>query len=157
MQVETVVESNEIPDRGEVLRKGFRMGDWIVRPIEGMIDGRLGTRHLQPKSMDVLLCLACSPNHIVERDALVEEVWGHAAVTDEPLTRCIHEIRRELNDTRDHPTYIQTIPKRGYRLIAPGRSGGRYCRSPMQSGIRRSIPAEEGSPAVFCRGDWPFK
>ena len=117
--METVTESNEMPDRGNVLRKGFRMGEWMVRPIEGLIDGRLGTRHLQPKSMDVLLCLACSPNHIVERDELIEQVWGHTAVTDEPLTRCIHEIRRELSDTRDHPTYIQTIPKRGYRLVAP--------------------------------------
>ena len=68
MQVETVIERNDAPDRGEILRKGFRMGEWIVRPIEGLIDGRLGSRHLQPKSMDVLLCLACTPNHIVERD-----------------------------------------------------------------------------------------
>jgi len=108
-----------MPSRTEVLRNGFRMGEWIVRPIEGLIDGRDGSRHLQPKSMDVLLCLASAPNHIVERDDLIEQVWGRTAVTDEPLTRCIHEIRRELSDTPDKPTYIQTIPKRGYRLIAP--------------------------------------
>jgi TolB-like protein/DNA-binding winged helix-turn-helix (wHTH) protein/tetratricopeptide (TPR) repeat protein len=118
MQVDKARNANEIPDRGETLRKGFRIGEWVVRPIEGLIDGRLGSRHLQPKSMDVLVCLACSPNHIVEREELIEQVWGHTAVTDEPLTRCIHDLRRELSDTRDHPTYIQTIPKRGYRLIA---------------------------------------
>jgi TolB-like protein/DNA-binding winged helix-turn-helix (wHTH) protein/tetratricopeptide (TPR) repeat protein len=106
-----------MPECGEELRKGFRMGEWIVRPIEGMLVGGMGSRHLQPKSMDVLLCLASSANHIVERNDLIEQVWGHTAVTDEPLTRCIHEIRRELSDTRDRPTYIQTIPKRGYRLI----------------------------------------
>ena len=96
---------------------GFKMGEWIVRPIEGKLDGGAGSRHLQPKSMDVLLCLASSANHIVERNDLIEHVWGHTAVTDEPLTRCIHEIRRELGDTRDKPIYIQTIPKRGYRLV----------------------------------------
>ena len=117
--METVIQANEMASRTEVLRNGFRMGEWIVRPIEGLIDGRDGSRHLQPKSMDVLLCLASAPNHIVERDDLIEQVWGRTAVTDEPLTRCIHEIRRELSDTRDKPTYIQTIPKRGYRLIAP--------------------------------------
>jgi len=117
--VETVIQANEMASRTEVLRNGFRMGEWIVRPIEGLMDGRHGSRHLQPKSMDVLLCLASAPNHIVEREDLIEHVWGRTAVTDEPLTRCIHEIRRELSDTRDKPTYIQTIPKRGYRLIAP--------------------------------------
>jgi TolB-like protein/DNA-binding winged helix-turn-helix (wHTH) protein/tetratricopeptide (TPR) repeat protein len=119
MQVETEIEANEMLERSAILRKGFRMGEWIVKPVEGMIDGHHGPHHLQPKSMDVLLCLASSQNHIVERDQLIEQVWGGRAVSDEPLTRCIHEIRRELSDTCDKPTYIQTIPKRGYRLIAP--------------------------------------
>ena len=123
--METVIEASEIPERGEDLRLGFRMGDWIVRPIEGRLDGATGSHHLQPKSMDVLLCLASSANHIVERNDLIEQVWGHTAITDEPLTRCIHEIRRELGDTRDKPTYIQTIPKRGYRLIAAVEPVGR--------------------------------
>lgn len=134
-QVETVSESQGMPDSSDLLRNGFRLGEWQVHPIEGMIEGPAGTHHLQPKSMDVLLCLAGTPNHIVERDDLIERVWGRTAVTDEPLTRCIHEIRRELNDAPDHPTFIQTVPKRGYRLIAPvdpespsgadARAGGR--------------------------------
>ncbi len=123
--METVIEASEIPECGEELRLGFRMGDWIVRPIEGRLDGATGSHHLQPKSMDVLLCLASSANHIVERNDLIEQVWGHTAITDEPLTRCIHEIRRELGDTRDKPTYIQTIPKRGYRLISAVEPVGR--------------------------------
>jgi TolB-like protein/DNA-binding winged helix-turn-helix (wHTH) protein/Tfp pilus assembly protein PilF len=129
MKVEEVSESkglsysgkaaSDVADSGDLLRYGFRLGDWQVHPIEGSIEGPDGIRHLQPKSMDVLLCLAGTPNQIVKRDDLIEQVWGRTAVTDEPLTRCIHEIRRELNDATDHPTYIQTVPKRGYRLIAP--------------------------------------
>jgi len=110
---------SEAADSADLLRYGFRLGDWRVHPIEGSLEGPEGIRHLQPKSMDVLLCLAGTPNQIVKRDDLIEQVWGRTAVTDEPLTRCIHEIRRELNDASDHPTYIQTVPKRGYRLIAP--------------------------------------
>ena len=110
---------SDVADSDDLLRYGFRLGDWLVHPIEGSIEGPDGIRHLQPKSMDVLLCLAGTPNQIVKRDDLIEQVWGRTAVTDEPLTRCIHEIRRELNDASDHPTYIQTVPKRGYRLIAP--------------------------------------
>ena len=117
-QVDTVMEASDIPERGAELRDGFRLGDWVVRPIEGTLEGPSGSRHLQPKSMDVLLCLATAGDHIVERDELIDQVWGQTAVTDEPLTRCIHDIRRALDDTRDKPKYIQTVPKRGYRLVA---------------------------------------
>ncbi|MDP6695443.1 MAG: winged helix-turn-helix domain-containing protein [Gammaproteobacteria bacterium] len=101
------------------LRKGFRLGDWEIRPIEGLVTGPQGARHLQPKTIDVLVCLAASNGQVVTRDELIARVWGGNAVADEPLTRCIHEIRRGLNDQREQPTYIQTIPKRGYRLLVP--------------------------------------
>jgi DNA-binding winged helix-turn-helix (wHTH) protein len=84
VQVETVIEASEIPERGEDLRLGFRMGDWIVRPIEGSLDGATGSHHLQSKSMDVLLCLASSANHIVERNDLIEQVWG---IRPSPMNR----------------------------------------------------------------------
>ena len=100
------------------LRKGFRLGDWIVRPIEGVVVGAEESRHLQPKTMDVLVCLAAHPGQVVTRDEIIDRVWGGSAVSDEPLTRCIHEIRRALGDQRDGPGYIKTIPKRGYQLLA---------------------------------------
>ena len=100
------------------LRKGFRLGDWIVRPIEGVVVGAQESRHLQPKTIDVLVCLAAHPGQVVTRDEIIDRVWGGSAVSDEPLTRCIHEIRRALGDQRDGPEYIKTIPKRGYQLLA---------------------------------------
>ena len=93
------------------LRQGFRLGDWVVRPIEGLVTGAQGARHLQPKTMDVLVSLAASAGQVVTRDELVDRVWGGNAVSDEPLTRCIHEIRRGLGDHRGEPHYIKTIPK----------------------------------------------
>jgi DNA-binding winged helix-turn-helix (wHTH) protein len=101
------------------LRMGFRLGDWEIRPIEGLVKGAQEAHHMQPKTMDVLVCLAALPGQVITRDELISRVWGATAVTDEPLTRCIHEIRRCLGDQRDHPAYIKTIPKRGYQLIAP--------------------------------------
>jgi DNA-binding winged helix-turn-helix (wHTH) protein/tetratricopeptide (TPR) repeat protein len=99
------------------LRMGFRLGDWVVRPIEGVVVGANESRHLQPKTMDVLVSLAASKGQVITRDELISRVWGANAVSDEPLTRCIHELRRSLDDDRGEPTYIQTIPKRGYRLL----------------------------------------
>ena len=101
------------------LKRGFTLGDWEVQPLRGRIVGPGGTIHLEPKIMEVLVVLAGRPGEVIERSDLVHEVWGKRAVTDEPLTRCIAELRRMLNDSREKPEYIQTIPKRGYRLVAP--------------------------------------
>jgi len=97
---------------------GFRMGPWLVEPLKGAITGPDGkSHHLQPKVMDVLVCLAEHADKPVTREALLDEVWGEYTVSDEPLTRAIGELRRALHDHRGDPTYIETIPKRGYRLI----------------------------------------
>jgi len=99
------------------LRSGFTLGDWTIHPLEGRLVNDDDERRIQPKSMDVLLCLANAGGAVVERDKLLRDVWGDRAVTDEPLTRCIGELRRGLGDTRSDPEYILTVPKRGYRLL----------------------------------------
>lgn len=101
------------------LRSGFTLGDWTVYPLEGRLVGEEGDQRVQPKSMDVLLYLAENAGTVVERDAVLHHVWGERAQSDEPLTRCIGELRRALRDTRTEPDYILTIPKRGYRLLKP--------------------------------------
>lgn len=105
-------------DGSDALRHGFRVGDWDVQPLQGQIVRDGNQRHLEPRIMEVLVCLAKNAGEVVERESLLLQVWGERAVTDEPLTRCIAELRRALGDTRKDPRYIQTIPKRGYRLVA---------------------------------------
>jgi len=101
------------------LKQGFKLGSFEVRPLTGEVSGADGTAHLEPKVMEVLAALAQRPGEVVEREELLARVWGaRAAVADEPLTRCIAELRRVLGDSRQTPVFIQTIPKSGYRLIA---------------------------------------
>lgn len=102
-----------------ILRGGFTLGRWTVYPLEGRLEDDDDSRRIQPKSMDVLLCLAEASGEVVERDEILRQVWGERAVSDEPLTRCVGELRRALGDARGEPGYIQTIPKRGYRLLKP--------------------------------------
>ncbi len=92
------------------------MGDFEVEPLAGRISGPGGTQHVQPKVMDVLAFLAAHEGQVVERDTLLEQVWRRVT-SEEVLTRCISELRRALGDDRGTPTYIQTVPKRGYRLV----------------------------------------
>jgi TolB-like protein/DNA-binding winged helix-turn-helix (wHTH) protein len=101
------------------LRAGFTLGSWTIYPLEGRLVSESAESRIQPQSMDVLLCLAEADNNVVEREALLAQVWGGRAQTDEPLTRCIGELRKALSDTRSEPQYIATIPKRGYRLLMP--------------------------------------
>jgi len=100
------------------LLHGFRVGEWTVEPLKGAITGPdEKPHHLQPKVMDLLVYLAANVGQPVTRQELLDEVWGEYTVSDEPLTRAIGELRRSLGDSSANPTYIETIPKRGYRLI----------------------------------------
>ena len=101
------------------LRDGFNIGEWRVLPLEGRMIGPDGINRLQPKTMDVLLVLAERDGAVVTREELLSAVWEGRAMSDEPLTRCIGDLRRKLGDSREEPTYIETIHKRGYRLLPP--------------------------------------
>ncbi len=101
-----------------VLLQGFYLKDLLVDPVQGLVSGDAGRTHLHPKAMEVLLCLASDPGGLVTRKALLEAVWGGGHGSQEALNHAISDIRHALHDHADHPEYIQTLPKRGYRLIA---------------------------------------
>ncbi len=137
------------------LKQGFRLGSWEVRPLTGEMSGADGTSHLEPKVMEVLAALAQQPGEVVEREELLRRVWGtRAAVADEPLTRCIAELRRVLGDSRQTPLYIQTIPKRGYRLLCPvtplpTQATAARMPAPAQAEVRAvALPVPTAAPAV---------
>lgn len=73
---------------------------------------------LEPKSFDVLRHLLENAGHLVSKQDLIDAVWSRAFVSDNSLTRCIHQIRGALQDDADQPTYIETVPGTGYRFIA---------------------------------------
>ena len=77
---------------------------------------------VEPKVMQVLEVLAETPGQVVTRETLVARVWPDVFVSDDVLHRAIRELRRVFGDDTANPTYIETIRKRGYRLIAPVRS-----------------------------------
>jgi len=99
------------------LLQGFYLGDLLVEPPKGRITSREGAVHLPPTAIEVLLCLASRPGELVTRHTLLEEAWGSNRGSPEALSHAIGEIRHALNDHRDDPEFIQTLPKRGYRLL----------------------------------------
>ncbi len=97
----------------------FRMGAWLVQPSLDAITRGSATIHLEPKVMEVLVCLAQHPGEPVPKERLLQTVWLDTFVTDDVLTRSISELRRAFEDDARESKVIQTIPKRGYRLVAP--------------------------------------
>ena len=96
----------------------FRVASWLVKPSLNVISGKGTTAHLEPKVMEVLVCLADHAGEAVSKEELVQTVWPDTFVSDDALKRCIFELRRVFDDDAREPSIIETIPKRGYRLIA---------------------------------------
>lgn len=100
-----------------ILQNGFRLRDRRVEPQQNRISGPDGEVHLTPRTMDVLVVLAERAGKVVDRNEFSERVWRPTVVSDDALTSCIAELRRALGDSARSPRFIQTIPKRGYRLV----------------------------------------
>ena len=100
----------------EELQRGFKIGDWEVLPAKGILHSGEREERPEPKVFDVLLTLAVRDGDLVTRDDLINEVWDGRPTTDEPINRCVAQLRGHLGD-RDRPhRYIETLTRRGYRL-----------------------------------------
>ncbi len=125
-------------------RQGFTLGEYDVRPLEGRIIGPAGSEHVPPKAMEILICLAEHAGQLVERATLLRHGWGDSAESDNALTKCISDLRHHLRDSHEPVRYIQTVPRRGYRLVAAVQfSGG------DESPVRSDSPANERQPSVL--------
>src|SRR5689334_19121990 len=77
------------------------------------------TVRLTPKAFETLLVLVQHGVQVVDKEQLLKEVWPDTFVEEGSLSRNIHELRKALGDDTSQPCYIETIPKRGYRFLAP--------------------------------------
>ena len=101
------------------LHQGFQLGSLVIEPDLGIVIRNGQRYHLAPKAMEVLLYLSSTNGEIVSREQILAFAWGdnHAAKTN--VTHVISEIRHVLDDHKECPTYIQTIPRKGYRMLLP--------------------------------------
>lgn len=94
------------------------VGDWRVLPASGQVIRNNTEHRLEPRVMAVLVYLAEHAGEIITREELEQQVWKGSVVTYEALTVTINKIRSALDDDSRQPRFIETLPKRGYRLIA---------------------------------------
>ena len=104
---------------------------------------------LNGRYLDALALMVREPGRLVSKDRFMDEVWRGVPVTDEALTQCIRTLRRQLGDDAGRPRFIETVPKHGYRFIAPVESAAEA--PPPRPAANLAGAAAE--PAVQ-RGPW---
>ncbi len=125
--------------------ESFTVGPWRVRPRLLRIDGDGKRQTLRPKVMGLLRALAEHPGRVVRKDEILERVWEGAVVSDEVLRRTVFELRQAFGDDPRSPRFVETIPRVGYRLIAPvirgdaesreAAAGRRHAGRPLQDSV----------------------
>ncbi len=123
---------------------------------------------LPPKATDILFLMVQNAGHVVEKEALLREVWPDTIVEEGSLTRAISILRKALEENDEGQEYIATVPKRGYRLVVPvqlveGSPPMPQVGAPGPADRRRKIQAITVAAALaagvvfsylFAKGSW---
>jgi DNA-binding winged helix-turn-helix (wHTH) protein/TolB-like protein/Flp pilus assembly protein TadD len=147
------------------VRGNFRLGDWLVQPALCRLlkDGQ--TVQVRAKVMDLLTYLAERPGEVIPKSQLLDDVWGSQAISESALTRTVTELRQALGDDAEQPRLLETIPKRGYRLIGavgPAHQAGEAAAPEPAQRVspRRGTALAAGAVAVLLLlgvGTWAWR
>ncbi|MBK9965668.1 MAG: winged helix-turn-helix domain-containing protein [Holophagales bacterium] len=131
----------------------LELGEWLVHPDQNRISRPGASVQLEPRLMDLLVFLARRAGQVVSRDQLIEGVWKVEFITEWAITRAIAKLRRALGDLAGQPRYIETISKRGYRLLATVKVAAPPAppERPARADARQAAVA---LPRPFAAGGW---
>jgi DNA-binding winged helix-turn-helix (wHTH) protein/TolB-like protein len=127
----------------EELRHGFKLGEWEVLPLKGVLRKGGQEEKPEPRVFGVLLALAQRDGDLVTRDELVDELWDGRPTSDEPINRCLSQLRGHLGDKSRPHRYVETLTRRGYRLLQPVEL--------LMPAEPATSPAEVAAPPVSSR------
>ena len=97
----------------------IRFADFELDPANRQLKRGGEPVEVNGRYFDALALLVREPGRLISKDRFLDEVWRGVPVTDEALTQCIKTLRRQLGDDAARPRFIETVPKHGYRFIAP--------------------------------------
>jgi transcriptional activator of cad operon len=126
----------------------LRIGAWCVHPTSGQISRDGETARVEVRTMRLLLCLAEHAGEVVSIDDLLNQVWSDVTVAPDSVYQAVTSLRRLLGDDPKQPTYIATVPRLGYRMVATvspwaDQSVPRTGRQPnAHTGPQRNAPTD---------------
>jgi TolB-like protein/DNA-binding winged helix-turn-helix (wHTH) protein/tetratricopeptide (TPR) repeat protein len=96
----------------------LQIGDWLVDPRDDSLTRGSERVKIEPRTMRLLMRLAQSPGTVISQDELLESVWAGVVVGTASVYQSMSQLRKVLGDSDDPPRYIETVARKGYRLIA---------------------------------------
>ena len=126
----------------------FRLGAATICPDRNLVFGPGGGTTLEPRVIDTLCHFARHPGETLSRDSVIQDVWGVSYGAEDSLTRAVSLIRKALRTAGVAQPVIQTIPKRGYRLlVAPVPVPGNHAQGSRIQGDEQTPSAAHNSAA----------
>jgi len=101
------------------MAREFQVGEWLVEPDLNCIVRGNKKRPVEPQVIEVLAYMADYPGEVLSKEQIIQAVWPETYVSDDVLRYSISELRKAFKDDAKNPRVIETIARRGYRLIAP--------------------------------------
>jgi DNA-binding winged helix-turn-helix (wHTH) protein len=137
----------------------FWIGEWLVQPALDQICREGETVKLEPRTMRLLLKLAAAPGEVVSAQALLDHVWAGVIVGPASVYQAVSQLRKLMSGAESEDSCIATVPRKGYRLVAPVRRV-----QPVESAAALPAPAETPLPAATLppaatpvRHSWPVR
>jgi transcriptional activator of cad operon len=131
----------------------LRIGAWRVNPASGQISREGETVRVEARAMRLLLCLAEHAGEVVSIDDLLEQVWTGVIVTPDSVYQAVTSLRRLLGDDARQPTYIATVPRLGYRMVA---TVGPWLEQPLDLPVAAPPQGAPAERAPHPRKNWPL-
>ena len=97
----------------------FFFGEFVLDPENRRLTRDDTAVELSSRYLDALVLLVRERGQLVSKARFLDEVWRGVPVTDEAITQCIKTLRQQLGDKAASPSFIETVPKHGYRFVAP--------------------------------------
>ena len=123
----------------------LRIGAWCVNPSSGQISRDGETARVELRTMRLLLCLAEHAGEVVRSDDLLKQVWSDVIVSPDSVYQAVASLRRLLGDDPKQPTYIETVPRLGYRLVATVRPWAEPSVAPTGAKINGQAGSSQAS------------
>lgn len=99
----------------------YHFDRFVLHPSERRLTEGARTVELSGRYLDALVLLVTEEGRLVTKARFLDQVWKGVPVTDEALTQCVRSLRKALGDEAGRPRFIETVPRHGYRFIAPVR------------------------------------
>jgi DNA-binding winged helix-turn-helix (wHTH) protein len=125
----------------------FRFEPFTLDPRERQLRRGEAPVALNGRYLDALALLVREQGRLVSKDRFLEEVWAGVPVTDEALTQCVRALRKALDDDATRPRFIATVPKHGYRFVAPVA---------WEAEVAAPLPAAPEVAPVRAAFSWPW-